>query len=84
MNAVDITNFMPAVLGRKPGRKIKRPSFLTVMFCPEAGCGHIWETSNTGKPCPLCGCSNPVIASKWQDLCEIRLHEKIQNIIQRA
>ncbi len=82
MRAVDITNFMPAVLGRKPGRKIKRLSFLTVMFCPEAGCGHIWESSNTGKPCPLCGCSNPVIASKWKNLQEIKVYSQMKSIIQ--
>ncbi len=82
---MDITSYMPVILGRKPGQKpAKRPTFLTVMFCPEAGCGHIWEASNTGKPCPLCGCSNPVIASKWQNLYEIRLYEKMQDIVRRA
>ncbi len=80
---VNITNFMPTILGRKPGQKpSKRPSFLTVMFCPEAGCGHIWEASNTGNPCPVCGCSSPIIASKWKNLQEIAAYSQVQNIIQ--
>ncbi|MCG8635425.1 MAG: hypothetical protein MI863_16450 [Desulfobacterales bacterium] len=43
----------------------KRPQYLTVMVCPESKCSHVWEASNTGNPCPICGNKNVIPASNW-------------------
>lgn len=46
-------------------KKRKRPSFMTVMVCPDATCNHVWEASCTSSPCPRCGSGNAVLASAW-------------------
>ncbi|MCG8643320.1 MAG: hypothetical protein MI862_26575 [Desulfobacterales bacterium] len=42
-----------------------RMKCMTVMVCPDTGCSHVWEASNTGRPCPVCGNTNVVPASNW-------------------
>jgi len=41
----------------------KRPSYLVMLRCPE--CGHLWESSRTGRPCPSCTNKNTIPAANW-------------------
>ncbi len=45
--------------------KNKKPAFMTTMVCLEHDCGHLWDASNTGKPCPKCASGAVFPADNW-------------------
>jgi predicted amidophosphoribosyltransferase len=43
--------------------KPRKLSFLTVLYC--ADCGHLFESSRTGRSCPRCASNATLPAANW-------------------
>ncbi|MBA3012942.1 MAG: hypothetical protein KKF12_18520 [Proteobacteria bacterium] len=54
---------MNTILANMFKTKRKRPAFLTMLLCLE--CGHLFESSRTGCPCPRCADKATIPAANW-------------------